>query len=530
MDSHPTIDIIETPQNPAAVYNCIDYCFRANDYILVPGALAAFWLDFAPDNYPDGITISVGGKPFKTLTPGGIGSFSWQGTIAAFSQNFVDMLNRDYYFGKNFTNILSFGFPFSVAKKVGAIPGWSLFFPVAVPPSALLSNPGTDIVLRSNYLFVVEIWTYQLFFGTLTRQDLVASRSYEPNPVTGEICIDISKAVRSLVSTTFPGLTGSLSVVSDTNYIKKIGLRYGEVYSDESGTCEALPRWFEDSTPIDIINAAFQRDDLLKIEPFIFDYSGAATRFLTNRPNFSQLCSDSFSWLWYHYDEDLAAFINSDPLLFNFVAFVEFTYTNGSGSEANIDAGLTFDGGVLIVPAGLAQLSSLATPGLIVSSYKITMGLFIGEFSELTPLSETLVFDVADGGFCCCHEEFYFLSEPGGFDTILFNCLREVDLDYSYTEFHSYEPCEGDLLRGGREEAETKAFEIFRTSTRFLDNYQNINWIREFLKSPKRYWRKDGQVYKIMLLNDQVELRRKDGFIYIILEYVLSFELNTQKN
>jgi len=183
----------------------------------------------------------------------------------------------------------------------------------------------------------------------------------------------------------------------------------------------------------------------------------------------------------------------------------------------------------IIIPSGLAQIGGLATPGKTVRTYSVYIGFYSILFPTIVPVSEAKIYQVALDGFCCGNEEFYFLGEVGGYDTILFNPLQAADLDYKYTEFSSTEPCTGDLLQGGKQEADSKAFEVYRTTSRFLDNYQNLNWIREFLKSPIRLWRKEGKVYRIMMLNDEVQLYSKDGFLFIEIEYVLTFNLNQQK-
>lgn len=530
MDTHPTIDILSAPPNifPNPVYNCIEYCFRANDYLLISGQKAAFIIGLGLTPQPDGLSIAVAGKPFVTLTPGGLGTFSWQGSIGDYSNDFVRMLTVDYYFGSNFVTqyIPVFGIVFSQAIKAGLIQDWYMDFSAASPSiSASLNNPGADAQAQKNYRLVIEIWTC---LASGIRDKLITTRGYEPDMVTSELCIDISKVVRPLVHTTFPGLSSSLAIILDPNIMRKICLRYGEIYADSVGSCEAQSRFFELGSPIDVINSAFQKDDLEGMEPFAFDIGGLQTRFLTNRPQYTDICTDSFAWLWYIFDEQLAEFIALYPTLI-VQSQVIFTYTNNSTSKGVIET-IPSLVGVYYIPTGLAQIGVLATPGLVISHYEIIFGVDTDPISLIIPIAERFHYVVADKGFCCCHEEFYFLSEPGGFDTMLFNCIREVDLEYQATEFFTYEPCEGDILEGGKEEAETKAYEIHRTTSRYLDTYNNINWVREFLKSPKRYWRKDGKVYKIKLLSDQIELRRKDGFIYIQIEFILSFELNQQQN
>lgn len=533
-DNHPTIDITKAPPgrldclNP--VYNCVEYCFQMNDYVQQLATPATMFVLFNASNYADGITVTVGGKDFITETPQGAGSFSWQGTQGQISASFALMLNSDYYYGCNFVIQLIVGNIVQItALEPGEIPNFiaGTSFPVASPP-LVAGTDGADLSVRENYRFVVEIWRCN---NAGARLEKITTRNYIIDPNNTDICIDIaSRLLQSLVSTTFPGLSASTTLAVDGTIKDTICLRFGEVYSDGSADCDVSPQWFEDTSPIDIVNSAFQKDNDDKMGPFCFELPNTEDqRFLTNRPQFAEVCTESFAWLWFQYDDFISLFIEPNPDL-EMEAVVFFNYANGTTSEVVIG---TFDisqgNEVVIVPSGLAQLSGLATPGLKVSSYSIRAGVRIAG-TIFIPVSEEMNYKIADSGFCCCHEEFYFLSEPGGFDTILFNCLRGTDLEYQYAEFAGRESCEGSLLKGGRAEAEARAYEVHKTTTRFLDKYENLNWFREFLKSPKRYWRKNGKVYKILLLNDTVELRRKDELIFVELEYVLSFELNTQEN
>ncbi len=529
MDNHPTIDILSSPRSdcPNPVWGCIEYCFLANDYRLSGGSLTLFQIVISStDNYPDGIDVIIGGKPFTTNTPPGVGEFSWQGSIADITASIVAMLQADFYFGCEFNVQGNNGLITALSRNEGLIDNFIFNFPVANPPQVGVFA-GTDNDVRENYRLIIEVW--KCFEDTRTEK--ITTRAYQPDPNTGELCFDLAGIVASCVATTFPGLSASTAVVLDDTIDEFICLRFGEMYSENDDTCEAKTQFFEQTSEIKIINSAFQKDDDLGISPFCWADSGTDTRFLTNRPDFAEICNESFSWLWYVLDEALYSFIFVNPQ-FEMVAFVNFNYTDGSNDLETISVVSVFApaGGTIIVPTGLAQISSLSDPSKNIASYAVTMGVTIAGFNFPIPISTSVQYKVANDGFCCCHEEFYFLSEPGGYDTILFNCIQDIDLEYKYTEFCSYEPCEGDILEGGKEEADAQAYEVFRATSRFIDKYENLNWLREFLKSSKRLWRKDGKVYKIVMLNEQIELFRKDGFIFIDFEYILSFELNQQKN
>jgi hypothetical protein len=527
MDNHPTIDILSSPRSdcPNPVLGCIEYCFLANNYVLAAGALTLLQISItSTDNYPDGIDVIIGGKPFKTNTPAGAGEFSWQGSIQDIAASIAAMLNADFYFGCEFSFFSVGGIVGGLSKKEGAFDNFIFNFPVANPPTVSVLGGVTNEV-RQNYRLIIEVWKC----SQEVRTDKITTRAYQPDPNTAELCFDLAGLVEGCVATTFPGLNASLNINIDSSIDETICLRFGEMYSENDASCDAKTQFFEQTSEIKIINSAFQKDDALKFSPFCWVDSTNDTRFLTNRPDFAEICNESFSWLWYVLDSPLANFIASNPI-FTLGAFVTFSYTDGSSDSAAISFVVAPEGNTYIVPTGLAQISTLADPSKNIGSYNVLIGVQITGFVFPVPLSTPVIYKVANDGFCCCHEEFYFLSEPGGFDTILFNCVQEINLDYRYTEFCSYEPCEGDIFEGGKEEADAQAYEIYKTTSRFIDKYENLKWLREFLKSSKRLWRNEGKVYKILMLNEQIELFRKDGFIFIEFEYILSFELNQQKN
>lgn len=535
MNNHPTIDLLTKPSavclNP--VWNCVEFCFKANDYVLVAARKAAFLFNPGATPIADGTTVIFAGRTFITATPSGLGSFSWQGTNSQVIAEILKMFTEDYFMGANFVFYETFGSIFLQALEAKEFPNWLM----SIPPTSLssLDQGGKDLVLRKNYRLVIEVWETDKYGALL---GIVTTRGYEPNTKDSKLCIDISKALRPLTQTTFPGLNATASISEDIEGLKHFSLRYGEIYGETSSSCEATPQFFERSSHYPIINAALQKDGG-NMQPFCYSFMGnEATRFLTNRPNYTEICKDSLAWLWFYIDDavlvELARMQNDEAPGSYIASELVITYTNGSDVRYSTsilpNSALGDKKGLYYIPSGLPQVGFAADPTLTVSSYEIYVGFMNSTTGLVRPsITERFTYIIADNGFCCCKEEFYFLNELGGFDTILFNCLQESDLMLSGTEFISYEQCGGDLLKGGKQALDTTSYEVFKVTTRFLNNYNSINWFREFLKSPRRLWKREEKVYKILLLNEQVELRRKEGFVFVTLEFILSYDLNTQQ-
>lgn len=533
-DNHPQINIISNPSlsclNP--VGNCIEYCFEATDYPDVVGATALFFVAFfSPNNYPDGIPVEIAGKNFQSGTPTTFEQFQWNDipplTIAQMAENLNQMLNANFQFLQDWilTRVSLPGIEAVVAtsREERNFSPFTFSFPVAVPPLFLGIN-GTDAEFKKDYQIVVQIWDCDED-GVL--QQLLSENSYEPNPENNEVCIDISRNVSNLVQTTWFGIIPEDDTpLLDSSVCRTICLRYGQIF-DEGGTdCDVTPQYFEPSSPIRIINAVFQKPEeaeSIRLSTDLMDaycYQGTPTPFLTDYPQGLKVCPDSCFWLLYNLDIDLSAFVS--PQVF---ALYRFSYTDGSTSSPVVGSQQLTTNGCWQIPAGECQLSFLADPLKTIEAIETT--IFVLDTAISLQISEIFRLEI-DRTECCC-KEFYFLNEKGGYDLISLNCEQDIDLELQSSEICGYEDCSGHILQGGKAEADRRSFEIYKVFTRFNTDYIDLNWFRQFLKSPFRYVREGGEVYKIKLLSDSIPLFRYEEKTFLELEYVLSFELNTQE-
>jgi hypothetical protein len=533
-DNHPQIDILSTPSlvciNP--VYNCLQYCFQSNDYQQQNGVLAEFQIDFTnPTNEADGILISVAGSAFQTGTPTTFEKFQMTGgpplTLVQIVDNFVQMLQANFDFFTNWiitrTSGVGIESVFGVARTEKAFTPYTFTFPFTFPPAVNATN-GSAPVYLDNYRLIVEIWDCS-DADTLTTR--LSQNAYEFNPEDSQVCIDLSRNLSSLVSTTFPGLVlADDSPIKDTNICRTICLRYGQIFDEGLTDCDATPQYFETSSPIVIINSAFQKpeevDSINSGNPLMaaFCYTGEPTRFLTDYPAGLKVCPDSCFWLWYNLDADLSGFTN--PTV---AAFYRFFYTDNTISSSIRSSRDLSTLGCWAVPAGECQVGYLADPLKTIEAIETTI-IITDDAPSSTIISEQFLLEI-DLTACCCRE-FYFLNEKGGFDIIRFNCETNIDLNISSAEVCGFENCEGDILKGGKAEADRRAFETFTAFGRWNEEYFDLDWFRQFLKSPIRYLREDGKLYKIKLLTDEIALFRFEEKIFIELDYILSFELNQQ--
>lgn len=526
MDNHPQLDILSSPDPdcPVAAYGgCMQWCWLATDFIQSPGsaAFATIFFFFA-GNKTDGRPVIIAGYNFQTGTPTTFNEFSMQGgSQLSHATELKTMLEANFSFGQEYEmDFILFPPPGAgvsiTAKEVGVKDNFIFDVSGINPPRPFVfSSNGTNPSRLTEYKIIVEIWTCE----DGVRQSLVSTQGYEPNFNTAELCVDIIKDVASLVQTTWPGLLPETSGwILDETIQQEICLRYGQAFDTGSGDCDIQVQYMEISSPRFVINSAIQKDDPDGMQPFCFNVSGPDTRFLTNRPQTQAVCMDSYLYLWYiHQSQDIVDDEGG-------IAFPLYIINYTDATSGVIQGNNFSQNGVHIIPAGPANIGDIADPLKTISSITIQIA-FVSPMSSQV-LSESYNIPIKK----CCGREFYFVSEPGGFDTIHLNSEEDINLSISSTEAVGFMECEGDILKGGKFEAEKQAFEVFTAYAKITDQYDDKDWLREFLKSSTRYVRITGtdEVRKIRMLTDSVPLIKFDDKVYAVLEYVLNYDLNTQ--
>ena len=532
--SHPTIDLVKLPEDlylcPQPVYNCIPFTFRSLDFISQTGTTSGFIITFGPENYPDGVEVSLANQTFTTQTPPqDLNTFSWQGSPEDIALSFYNMLTSIYYFGQNYSlEIFNGNTVLGIAYEVGEVET-EASFPVTVPPTGVYCS-GMDTEYLPNYLIVVEVW--ECIQGV--RSNLISQMSYEPNLLSSEVAIDLSELLQNEVYTTFPYDRLDEQVTLDTTFKKQICLRYGEVYSTGSELCDANTLYFEELNPFTVINSSYEAYNLEGIAPQCFSQSVQDTRFYTNRPQFVGICPDSISWLWYCYDEVLKAFIDlnlggGSGLPFNFNVLYTFYYTDGTQEEViggNIN---TAETGMLIVPSGLGQLTDLYDTSKNINTYSVEIIGGTDNMPEPSRLSEVYNFKVVP---CCGTSlDFYFLNSLGGYDTITFNGDVDINLNLGYTEVCTFDNCELEVFNKGITVSEFEAYKTYKLRTKLTEMEYTVGWVTEFLKSSKKYVKKQGIFYQAVFTDLTVGIMKdlEDNLI-LDLNYKLNIGLKTHYN
>jgi hypothetical protein len=533
--SHPTINIIEQPSSscPLPAYNGIKYCFQSTEFQTAIGTRASF-------------SIKLSG-PILTVIPPTIDFFEVAGfsfnvgnsntyntldtsatyTQAEFAVNLKEMFEANDSFFQRYTfsivsdalvatareNKLQSDFTFDYSN-----------FPTSGNSLITSEANGTIDQYRSNYRIIAQIWQCDLDEPLY----MVSEEAYQVNSI-GQVCIDTGLKIAPLLETRFVhDRPTNVAYYTDELITKFFLIRYGESYSESSLTCESESKSFATTDCIRVYNGAFQRDEVVLKNDIVCN-----VEFMTNTPDYTDLCEDSIAYLWINL-WDIVQF--PPPSSTNYFPHWEIFYTDGT-SDAFVGTQLTVnipDNKMYAIAAGFKSIAFNADPLKKVDSWRVR----VLERDSAAPLDTFYGSQYFNLSSCCEGDvEFVFLNEYGAYDTMQFTQIDDIVFQNSNAVFESFlEPQQEDSLRGGQDIVDQFSNDVYTVTSKFTNYYGSIAWIREFLNSPKKYIRSsvDGQekkINKVLVAVDGVQYsKNKDNTVYLRLSYRINEDLNQQKN
>lgn len=376
---------------------------------------------------------------------------------------------------------------------------------------------------------------YQLYCDNGTKYvsvcpEQAVSALSDPDGLELEICVDFSYELSRLVRTTIPTL--SQSVIYDDTIKKTVVVKYGNKV--DAVDCGVDYKDFFTSPEYEIVNAAFQNDDELKFDPYCFDSILETIKFMSARPRISTICSDSYQWLW--------ACLNLNDFFEPFTPIVRYylvreEFLNGvSLGETTTQIGTT--DGVIVVPVGTANMEGGFTNAPI-DKYTVRL---TAEVENVIPgildvdITETVTYVLANN--CCCDAEFYFLSEPGGYDTICMDEMLSKDLLVEQTEICTEIDCGGTYQQGlineGKRQINTNAREQMTFVTRgYQRSEEALNFFTQFKKSESRFVKitdKQGntQIRQFLVVPGGIQIFSKDQKLQLAVTGYFGSDLKQQ--
>lgn len=546
--AHPTINIIEEPSLvcPNAAYNCVKFGFECTDFKTTAATFASFTIDcsaLSVVSIAPGGTIQIAGNIFTTDVVNTFELFDTQAVLtpASLTSNLFQAINlNNDLFTKYDIVQTSPTLITATARVSGVIDNSpfdvSAFFGTGV---VMLNTPGINAVYRENYRLIVELWevinTAPLAPVNLVVTNKISSESYIPNE-NGEFYINLGNKIAPLLSSKLwmPPFFG-INPASDL--AKTFVVRYGESYSDGVSACETSPKNFATSNQFIVINSAFERQKAADYSLKLCDGG-----FMTNAPDYTELCEDSICYLWANL-YNIVPFQNPFPVI-RHEPFMEIFYTDGTSSIHTYGA---FGTGVFpyyqensekiyAIEGGGRIMSFLADPSKTVSHWRVRV--VVRDTALPIPTGDTYYLSQYFKLISCCEPrpEFYFLNPYGGYDTITFTQVLNAEIESEYAIFERFTSCESEnTWTSGREKVNQSAFEVFEANSFFVNNYQNREWLKEFLASPIKYVRQSIEgveiITKIIVFDTSVLYYSKDdNNIIIKLRYAFNEDINIQKN
>jgi len=534
--AHPTIDIEQEPDVdcPQPAYNAVKYCFKSNDVQTVTGTKATFTIELQNNPLVPIMTthsFMIAGVLFNFGTAN---TYSTIDTTAAYSPlemayNFKAMLEANNFFFQNYTFAIVGDSVVATARNNGIQPDFNFDYAnwtVHSNPLITSETNGTADEYLFNYRLVVQIWECNL--GIVG--EMVSEEAYQVDS-NGDFCINIGKKIAPLLSTRFVhDLSTNVAWYADEDIIRSYVVRYGESYSESSSSCETEAKTFATTECVRVYNGAFERDEVN-----IKNARVCAPEFMTNTPDYTELCQDSIAYLWINVFD---VFETPEPIGVKTHPIVDFFYTDGT-TDSWISTQFILqplrNNKIFAVAAGWETWKSFSDSSKKVSYWRIRV---VVKDDNTAPATLTYYgsqyFKLSN---CCSGVEFVFLNEYGGYDTIAFTQVDDISFSSSNTVFESFlDAEETNSLRGGQDVIDQFSNNVYTVTSKFVNDYKSIAWIKEFLKSPKKYIRAsiDGQekkINKVLVEVDGVQYAKtKDNSLYLRLSYRINEDLNNQRN
>jgi len=540
--AHPSINIISEPSPICynSAYNCVKYEFQSNLYRTSIGTFAEFVFDFSgliSSSIAPGELLNFAGNSYVTSAT--TNSYTTVNTSSLTNSTAAAAIIKDAlsFNSKIFEtfNVVVSGVNDDIltytARQIGYIADFTFVVTSLIAAGITLNttNP-TNSVYLPNYRLIVEIWEVEANSGGFL--NILSKESYIPK-YDGLFSINIGQKIATLIETRFVHALVPSSGHFDTTISTRIALRYGEVWSDSGDSCSVDLKNFATTDSVLVINSAFQRGtDVEKISRI------CAGEFMTNAPDFSEMCEDSIGYLWICADNIFATPV---PPNISYRPFFEIFYSDGT-STIHIGASVStaLNQNVLCIQSGFKYISFYANPLKKVDYYRVR---FVKRDSSLPiPTGDTYYGDKYFKLISCCKGqlEFYFLNEWGGYDTITMSQINSIELQQETSIFDGFLDCDDDMVSHtgskGKGIVNQSARDVFEATSSFLDTYQARLWLREFLTSPIKYIRttigNESEIFsKIVLLEGSVKYYSKDdNSLFLTFQYTLNEDINLQKN
>ena len=466
-----------TPSEFIPVHNCINYGLLAQDGInLIAGTQATYSIIFdSGGTATNGTIIYIQGQKFiidNTASVADGYKIKFNGLTDLQRATWLyQTLRYNLFFNPSVLSVVQFGNTVTVTySQVGQQSNWQFDNGGITEISFYLAN-GTDRIDLSGAAYVWGVYEDRAA-SSLTPVELVANKilpvllSYDYSTVPATISmqpqtVNISDEVKSLVSTTLPGVYDPIfTPVFDVFFRRLVFMRAGLRYLDN---CEVRNVQFTESATSWIYNCLFQSSkisDLAGIlDPYISGYKPLLIK------NTYSICRTTSFFIWH--------LCNENPL--------DVVYFDASGNALETSSFTYGDADNELKP-------TFMNVGGFGQTIPANCAYYILNYmnADSSEILHAVRFNVTDCN--CVVGEFIFCTDLGDYETITFSKLEKHDITVSSDTIKGKDGCTlTSLIKGNRSITNTDSEVIYTMSSKFVANPDEIEFVEQFKRSQSFY-------------------------------------------
>lgn len=526
---------LDPPMPPVPVSDCFRWCLQADasDAVTTPGAYAEveFTIPTTCTVPANGTILTIWGYEFEVddSVPFTGQTFEVDTVGLTTVMNLVSMIQSNLFFNDSVVITVTEPGNFVVTLTWRECREQPRFVAEQMVFTAIDDAGGSGTFTNGTSPEYVEGYKIVTRIGTLGG-DPVAFQPLSPKvglttdqqcTTVGAVCVDYVADAETLLHTLLPELTNTSTISPFQNsqsLMRVFQLEYGWVYRDN---CQAKSGTILKSGFVFGINAAFDIDDEYQMRRYWYDHPDGyppgqfVSDFLTTQPKKSNLCWDSFAWLW------LLNSWKEDYPDYNLLA--RFVLYDHSGTIIEIVT-------VIIADSDLPSFGFQypicfnISPGYVLAeaatATQATLARYDVQVVGVNPVdTDDVLFNATEfmtyyPGHCCDEKtDLYVLTPPGGFATQVVEVLnrsvvkegQEVNLHVACSTSRT-----NKAKYGGRTIARIRAYEKIDFVFRMPNTPESVRWMKHIRQSPQTMIKTFGEgIYSVSQTNKGTAFAKK---------------------
>lgn len=502
--------LTDPPMPPVPVSDCWRWCLQADDAdaVTTPGSYAEVEITIpvtctVPAN---GTILTIWGYDFEvqSATPFTGTTFKVDASGITTTLNFVAMIQANLFFNDTVDIVVTTPSDFVITltwrecrEQPRFVAEDMVFTAITAAGGSGTYTNGVSPVYVDGYKVITRIGSYggdPVAFQPLSPK--VGLTTDQQCTTVGEVCVDYVADAETMLHTLLPELTSTAIITSfanATSMMQPFQLEYGWVYRDN---CQAKSGTIKRSGFVFGLNAAFDIDDEFQMRRYWYGHPDGyptgqfVSDYLTTQPKKTNLCWDSFAWLWllnsWQVDKgnyDLVAhfvlYNSAGTIIEDFDIIVNDFGVDGS----NFYNPVCFN----VSPQFVLDNAPTATEANIARYEVVVFGANVADPTDmLFAATEYISFYP---GHCCEEKtDLYILTPAGGFATQVIEVVeRQIVKDGQ--EINIQVPCGNSRTDrakyGGRSMVNLRSYEKIEFTFTLPRTVESVRWMKHVRQAPQ---------------------------------------------